>query len=192
MFKDSKRNKVSKSKRDEVVQQTAKTIYLEDNREASVIQKKTGSSLHSDSSGEVIQRSGKKKDADKQMAKSLANVKAYSSLANSYDEDDIKEAIAAAGPVKGHHSGKVGDGMNAATKKGLDAIAEHLRASKAGEKAKPAKVHKEAPKVDFEKAMVQATTTYKGDQEKFDEYLKARGYEFSEGQLDDLYEALNK
>ncbi|ERM80239.1 hypothetical protein P872_14195 [Rhodonellum psychrophilum GCM71 = DSM 17998] len=45
---------------------------------------------------------------------------------------------------------------------------------------------------DFDKAMEQATKTYKGDQEKFDEYLENRNFEFSEDQMDNLYEALYK
>lgn len=187
MFRYSKKNKETDSAGAKVVQQTVKTLYLADNRDVPVNQNKS-----QDTSSGIIQLSKKKKDADKEMAKSLGNVKAYSSLADNYDEDDIKEAIAATGPVKGHHSGKPGDGMNAATKQGLAAVAAHLKASKEKEKAKPATVHNEAPKADFDKAMTQATTTYKGKQEEFDEYLKARGYKFSDDQLDDLYEALNK
>lgn len=187
MFKFSKKNKTTENADDKIIQHAAKTSYLTDNRNEQV-----NHMQQSKASGDTVQLSKKKKDADKEMAKSMANVKAYSSLADAYDEDDIKEAITATGHVKGHHSGKAGDGMNAATQKGLSAVAEHLKASKDKEKVKPAKVYKEAPKGDFEKAMIQATSTYKGNQEKFDEYIKARGYEFSDEQLDDLYDALNK
>jgi hypothetical protein len=45
---------------------------------------------------------------------------------------------------------------------------------------------------DYEKAMIQATTTYKGNQEGFDNYLKARKFLFPDNQLDDLYQALSE
>jgi len=43
---------------------------------------------------------------------------------------------------------------------------------------------------DYNKAMIQATSTYKGNQEGFDDYLQKRGFNFTEEQLDSLYVAL--
>jgi hypothetical protein len=142
---------------------------------------------------QVMQLAESKKSSDKAMAKSMANVKAYSSLGDAYDDEQLATALAKTGGVKGHHSGGAGDGMNAATKMGLGSLGDQLKKDKASSKASKKKpvIKGAAQMSDFEKALVQAQTTYKDNLGDFVEYVYGKGWEFSDEEDSQLYAAVD-
>jgi hypothetical protein len=108
--------------------------------------------------GGVLQRAKQEKSMD--------NIRNYSSLLDHYDEDEVREVLESEDlRVRGHHSGKPGDGMNSATKQDLDNVGKVLKKKKEVEKRskKQPKVHQQAPKTWYAKAEAMAETIFSSE-----------------------------
>ena len=95
--------------------------------------------------------------------KTLTNIKNYSSFLKHYDEDFVNKVIEEEGlEVRGHHSGKPGDGMNSATQKDLKELGESLkkRTEKDKKSKKKPQVRQQVSKTWYEKAELMADTIF--------------------------------
>lgn len=103
------------------------SFHLEDNRKSSIIQRKQIASI----SGHTVQF---KNDvvqlvSDAEVAVSMRNIAAYTSLLKSYDATTIERVLRANHlNIKGHASGAGGDGMNDATRRDLATLTRALQA----------------------------------------------------------------
>ncbi len=138
--------------------------------------------------GEVLQKAAD----DKKAAKDLRNVAKYNpDLLAHYGSDDVAKAAASVGGVRGHASGGGGDRQNAATTRDLAAVSAVLKKSTA-KKGKGRTVKDQEALTDFEKAIIQAETTYAEDEEGFYSYLERKegaGVTFTDSEQDSLHEA---
>ncbi|NHN24914.1 hypothetical protein FIA58_004415 [Flavobacterium jejuense] len=179
------------------------TLQLVDNRPETLTQMKlqdTNSTVKNHS--EPIQMSRGSSQANKELAKAMGK---GASLVDQLPKakPHTKKGTGRGGGTD--HQGRNAMVINKAKRDTMKAhddptmfSASRMRGDARGKEKSAAAAEKRQKKVasidtsmdDYEKAMVQATTTYKGSQEDFDNYLEKREFEFSDEQLDNLYEAL--
>ena len=176
-------------------QNDTSSMEIVDNRPEAVTQKKiqmlVGDINIKQTGLNCLQRSRRKKDVDRDMR----NVMTYSSLGQSYSQEEIRNSLPTNG-VGGHRSGGQNDGMNSRTTRDLEEVTENLRRNRVlKKKRRKPKRRQERNKTNFEKALVQAETTFDGNLEGFNEYLFRKGWfedEFSAPELEELRAAVGE